>query len=121
MFAIMTNNFPKADQKVSEQRFCRSCGSGLDQATVSAAEIVQYLHRDSYLPARQAAEYLGVSRRFMESRSHEIPHYRPGGKKLFKRSDLDRWMELYRQEPITQKDLKAMLNEVVKRVLSKHE
>src|SRR5437867_1190949 len=101
-------SFPKAGQKVLS-RFCTSCGSGLEKATVSVGAIIQFLRSDSYLPITAAAEYIGVSRRFLEGRRSEIPHYRPGNKILFKRSDLDRWMELYRQEPITQKDLKSLV------------
>jgi excisionase family DNA binding protein len=100
-------------------RFCLSCGSGLDEATVSVSEVVQYLERaTSYLPLTQAAEYLGVSRRFLESRKAEIPHYRPGGKLLFKRSDLDQWMAQYRREPATI-DLNRLIDEVVEQVTGK--
>jgi excisionase family DNA binding protein len=115
----MSTSFPKAGQKISEQKFCRSCGNGLEHATISVNEILKYLRSDGYLSIRDAASYLGLSRRFLDSRLGEIPHYRPGAKKLFKRSDLDWWMEQYRKEPITQKDLKALLSETVQKVLAK--
>ena len=108
-------SFPKAGQPVTG-RFCSSCGSRLEKATVSVAEVIQYLRTDSYLSVRAAAEYLGLSARSLQRLRSEIPHYRPGGKILFKRSDLDRWMELYRQEPITQKDLKTLVDAVVRKV-----
>ena len=84
------------------------------------AEVIQYLRTDSYLSVRAAAEYLGLSARSLQRLRSEIPHYRPGGKILFKRSDLDCWMELYRQEPIAQKDLKALVDEVVLKVRGDH-
>src|SRR4051812_32562303 len=102
---IMSSGFPLAGQRVNERRFCRSCGSGLEQATVSVAEVIRYLERDSYMSARRAAEYLDMSERSLSRFLHQIPHYRPGGKKLFKRSDLDLWMEHYRREPL---DLKGL-------------
>src|SRR6266446_4732799 len=105
----MTRNFPKAGQKVSEQKFCPSWGSHLKEATVSVNEVIQYLRGDAYMSANAAAEYLGLSQRFLQRRLSEIPYYRPGTKKLFKRSDLDCWMEQYRRQPGIQKDLKRVL------------
>jgi excisionase family DNA binding protein len=105
-------------QRVRENRFCPSCGSGLDKATISVSEVIRYLQRDSYLPMKQAAEYLGLSPRFLASRKFEIRHYRRGGKILFKRSDLDEWIEQHRREPV-QMDLKRLVNQVVEQVRAK--
>ena len=115
---IMSKHFPNAGKTIAEKRFCRSSGAGLDGATVSVAEVIRYILSDGYVSIRYAANYLGVSRRFLESRLAEIPHYRPGRKNLFKISYLDRWIKQYRQEPMSQKNLKAMVDEVVQAVLS---
>ncbi len=46
---------------------------------------------------REAAVYTSLSIRNLEARLPEIPHYRVGKKILFKKSELDRWMEAYRE------------------------
>jgi excisionase family DNA binding protein len=78
-----------------------------------------------YVDKAAAARYLGVSRRTLETRMCEgLPHYRPGGengKVLFRRSQLDAWMEQYRQRA-SDIDLDAILDSVVtphSRVLAK--
>ena len=73
------------------------------EGKISVQEIIHYLHTDSYLTKRQAAEYLKLSVRTLEDRK-DIPRfkYQPEGnrrkysKQLFKRSELDRWMERFR-------------------------
>jgi excisionase family DNA binding protein len=64
---------------------------------VDIQEVLGYLNRDCFLDKRRAAEYLSVSPRLLEARK-DIPRFRfgSGGKVLFKRSELDAWMEKYR-------------------------
>ena len=46
---------------------------------------------------RAAAAYTGLSPRTLEGRLGEIPHFRVGKKLLFKKSEIDVWMETYRE------------------------
>lgn len=45
--------------------------------------------------AREAAEYLGVSKdtMYLMARNGEIYHFRPRSRVMFRRSSLDRWMD----------------------------
>ncbi len=68
-----------------------------EQTVVSAREILAYVDRDRYLDKKEAAAYTSLSTRNLEARLDEIPHYRVGKKILFKKSELDRWMETHRE------------------------
>jgi len=68
-----------------------------ENTVVSAREILAYVDRDRYLDKREAAAYTSLSIRNLEARLDEIPHFRVGKKILFKKSELDRWMEKYRE------------------------
>lgn len=50
-----------------------------------------------YLTMKEAAEYLGTTVNYLyklTSQQHRIPYYSPTGRKtLFKRSELDEWIE----------------------------
>ena len=64
---------------------------------VSVAEVLLYFSQDRYLSKRLAAAYLCLSLRNFESRLDQLPRYRVGSKLLFKKSELDRWMEAHRE------------------------
>ena len=64
--------------------------------TVSVSEILPYLQSDRYLGKREAAEYLSLSARTIDSLIDEIPSFVVGRKRLFKRSELDEWIEVHR-------------------------
>jgi hypothetical protein len=54
-----------------------------------------------YLDAIESAHYIGFEqRRFEDKAAKEIPCHRlsPGGKRLFRKTDLDRFMEAHREE-----------------------
>ena len=68
-----------------------------EQTVVSLQEVLSYFDRDRYLDKREAAAYTSLSVRNLEARLSEIPHFRVGNKILFKKSELDRWMETYRE------------------------
>ena len=68
-----------------------------EQTVVSVQEVIAYIDRDRYLDKREAAAYTSLSTRNLEARLPEIPHFRVGQKILFKKSELDRWMETYRE------------------------
>jgi excisionase family DNA binding protein len=54
-----------------------------------------------WLRAKDAAEYLGWTRSALYGRVHSqsIPHYKVENMLLFKRDELDRWLEEHRVEP----------------------
>ena len=68
-----------------------------EQTVISVQEVVAYIDRDRYLDKKEAAAYLCLSIRNLEARLPEIPHFRVGQKILFKKSELDRWMETFRE------------------------
>jgi len=68
-----------------------------EHTVVSVQEILAYVDRDCYLDKKAAASYTSLSPRSLEKRLDEIPHYRVGSKLLFKKSELDRWMETHRE------------------------
>jgi len=89
----------------------------LDQEKlISIAEVLDYLQTDSYLDKTHAAAYLGVSVRTFESWMEQIPRYRPGGKSLFKKSELDAFMKRHQELP-TDVDVNALADDAVKAVL----
>jgi len=67
------------------------------ETVVSVQEVIAYVDRDRYLDKRQAAAYTSLSIRTLEGRLDGIPHFRVGTKILFKKSELDRWVEKYRE------------------------
>jgi excisionase family DNA binding protein len=87
------------------------------QGTVSVAEILHYVADDRYLSLDEACRYLSLSKRTIRSHLLEIKYYRFGERKLlFKKSDLDRWMERY-LETRAELDLDRIADEVVEGVL----
>jgi len=65
--------------------------------TVSVQEVLLHFDRDRYMDKREAATYTSLSTRTLEGRLGEIPHFRVGRKVLFKKSELDRWLEQFRE------------------------
>jgi|SoiMethySBSTD1v2_1073268.scaffolds.fasta_scaffold5691537_1 excisionase family DNA binding protein len=88
------------------------------EGTVSVREILSYLDRDRFFDKRQASDYLSICVRSLEERLKEIPHFRVGAKILFKKSELDVWMERHRENPEAI-DLDRLADEVVAEVLGK--
>jgi len=68
-----------------------------EQTVVSIQEVLLCFDRDRYMDKRTAAEYTSLSVRNLEARLPEIPHFRVGNKILFKKSELDHWMETHRE------------------------
>src|SRR4051794_23507603 len=56
----------------------------------------------SWMRSKDAADHLGLTRSALYSRISEMPHYRFERMLLFKRSDLDAWVESHRVEPSRQ-------------------
>ena len=64
---------------------------------VSVREVLLYFSQDRYMSKRESAAYLGLSLRNFESRLDQLPRYRVGSKLLFRKSELDAWMEAHRE------------------------
>ena len=81
---------------------------------VSVSEILAYWDQDRYLNLAEAAKYTSISARTIRDRLDEIPHRRVGTRMLlFKKSELDTWLEQYREGG------KAELDELVEECLEK--
>ena len=86
------------------------------RGTVSVQEILAYLDRDRYMPKSEASTYLGISVSNIEKQLVSLPHFRVGAKVLFRKSDLDRWMEKHREKP-ADFDLDRITDEALRAVL----
>ena len=78
----------------------------IEQSVVSVREVLAYLETDRYMDLKEAAQYLPLSERTIRQHLKTIPHFRCGGKIIFRRSELDRWMEGFR---VKDQDLDAAL------------
>jgi excisionase family DNA binding protein len=56
-------------------------------------EILAYIERDRYMSLNEAVRYLALSERTLRERLRQIPHSRVGAKLLFRKSELDGWMQ----------------------------
>ena len=65
-------------------------------AVVSVREVLGYLEADRFMDLKEVTEYLPLSEGTIREHLNEIPHFRCGRKIIFRRSELDRWMEGYR-------------------------
>ena len=72
---------------------------------------------DGYLSKTEASAYLGIAIRTIDKRLYEIPHFKVGRRILFKKSELDEWMERYRECNI---DISKLADDVVKDVLGRN-
>jgi len=72
------------------------------EGTVSVAEILNYIEQDRFLTLKEAAAYVRLSQRTLRRQVNQIQPrpFKYGRKLLFRKSDLDRWMENYRLEDI---------------------
>jgi excisionase family DNA binding protein len=86
------------------------------QGIVSVAEILHYISEDRSLPLSEAMRYLSLSERSLRKLLPEIKHYRVGSKLLFKKSDLDEWMERH-VEASAEMDLSKLADEALKGLL----
>jgi excisionase family DNA binding protein len=88
----------------------------LEGTLVSVKEILGYLAQDRYLNLTEASGYLGFSKRGIRDRLDEIPHRRLGTRLLlFKKSELDTWLEQYREGG--KDELDELVNETLAKVI----
>jgi len=73
---------------------------------------------DPYLSLRGLAGYSGCSVRWLRDRladpSHPLPHYRPVGKVLVRRSEFDTWLARYRR--LGSPDVERVVADVLSRL-----
>lgn len=76
--------------------------------------VAMTLPLDPYLSLRAAANYCGLSTRFLRGRIAEgqLPHYRPGGKVLVRRSHLDTWLEQFKR--VGTQDVDAAVDDILR-------
>jgi excisionase family DNA binding protein len=86
------------------------------EALVRLGEVISYLREDCYLDKAASAKYLGVGLRTFEGWMDQLPKYRPGGKPLFKRSELDEFMTRHLERP-ENVDLEKLADDAVAAVL----
>jgi len=85
-------------------------------SVVSLRDVLQYLETDRYLDKAEAAKYLGVGLRTFEGWMDQLPKYRPGGKALFKKSELDQFMKRHLEAP-ADVDLERIADDAVASIL----
>ena len=68
----------------------------IEQSLISVREVLAYLETDRFMDLKEVTEYLPLSERTIRKHLKEIPHFKWGNKFIFKRSELDRWMETFR-------------------------
>ena len=83
---------------------------------VSVRDVLAYIRDDRYLDKADSARYLGVGLRTFEGWMDQLPKYRPGGKALFKKSELDEFMKRHLELP-TDVDLERLADEAVAAIL----
>ena len=83
---------------------------------VSVRDVLAYIRSDCYLDKSESAKYLGVGPRTFEGWMDQLPKYRPGGKALFKKSELDEFMKRHLEQPANI-DLERIADEAVAAIL----
>ncbi len=83
-------------------------------------ELLATLDVDVFLSKKQASQYLSISISFLEKLMAEegLPFYRVKKKVLFRKHEIDRWIEQYWEQGESQ-DLKKLADEAVRKVLGK--
>jgi len=71
-------------------------GEQILDAVVSVREVLNFIESDRFMDLKEAAEYLPLSERTIRQHLGEIPCFRYGKKIIFKKSELDQWMETFR-------------------------
>ena len=81
-------------------------------------ELLATLDVDVFLSKKQASQYLSISISFLEKLMAEegLPFYRVKKKVLFRKHEIDRWIEQYWEQGESQ-DLKQLADEAVRKVL----
>jgi excisionase family DNA binding protein len=92
------------------------------EGLINIDEVLEYLNQDRYMSKTEAAKYLSVSPRTLEAKK-DIPRFRlrsesgRGGKVLFRKTELDRWMETNRVACKDHLDLSKIADEALRAVI----
>ncbi len=78
----------------------------IEERLISVREVLAYLETDRYMDLKEAAKYLRLSTKTLRIHLSEIPHFNSGKKNIFRKSELDQWMETFR---VRDQDLDAAL------------
>jgi excisionase family DNA binding protein len=87
-----------------------------DRSVIHIYEVLRYLETDRYMDKAESAKYLGVGLGTFEGWMDQLPKYRPGGKALFKRSELDEFMKRHLEMP-TDVDLERIADDALASIL----
>ncbi len=68
----------------------------IESSLISVSEVLSYLQTDRFMDLKEVTEYLPLSERTVREHLKTIPHFRCGRKIIFKKSELDLWMEGFR-------------------------
>ena len=62
---------------------------------------MQHVPDERYMNVKQLANYTGMSSSWIYNNKKSLPHRNLGGKPLFRKSEIDTWLEQYRVQPDT--------------------
>ena len=85
----------------------------MPEGTVDVEEILQWVREDKYMGLKESAVYLAMSERTFRSHAEQMPRFKVGGKWLFKKSELDRWMERFR---VNTEDVEVVVDGVLGKI-----
>jgi predicted DNA-binding transcriptional regulator AlpA len=54
---------------------------------------------DRVFTVEQLSEYIGLSKQWIYNNKKNIPHFNRKRKPLFRKSEIDRWLETFKKEP----------------------
>ncbi|MBZ0159479.1 MAG: helix-turn-helix domain-containing protein [bacterium] len=96
------------------------------QARFGSSQITQTdpsdLRNDAYLTVREVADYTRLSIRTIRKWVHDphqpLPHYKCGGKLLFRRDQIDQWLRVYffRRSPAAIDAVDAYVNDILRKL-----
>jgi excisionase family DNA binding protein len=92
----------------------------IEKGTVSVTEILRYIAQDRFFSLDEVCRYLSLSERTVRKRLPEIKHFRIGSKLLFKKTDVDQWMDRH-AETSAALDLGRLADEALKGLLQQKE
>jgi excisionase family DNA binding protein len=52
---------------------------------------------DPLMTMNETADYMKMSRSWVAARLHTIPNFKLGNKRVFRRSEVDQWLEAFRK------------------------
>ena len=88
------------------------------EGLVNISDVLHYLQADRYMPLREASAYAGMKPKLLRSILPPELVFRVSGRKiLVKRSELDEFLERYRERP--RQDLERIVNDLVEDVFRK--